>query len=147
VNAVQESTSRRRQIVEASTFVSTDLIDQHLLQPVKLHTMIHAYMTRLEKYMSALDDSIAMIEETLEQLSYRRIESLYNQLEVWTTYLREKVHRKRTNNCFPFVLFLTTSNFIIFSTCHEKRECEQFCNCLFKKKVKRQLGVTTLCIK
>jgi hypothetical protein len=32
VNAVQESTSRRRQIVEASTFVSTDLIDQHLLQ-------------------------------------------------------------------------------------------------------------------
>jgi hypothetical protein len=90
VNVVQESTSRRRQIVEASTFVSTDLIDQHLLQPMKLHTMIHAYMTRLEKDMSALDDIISMIEAMLEKLSYRRIESLYNQLEVWTTYLRRK---------------------------------------------------------
>jgi hypothetical protein len=87
VNAIQDNTSRRRQIVEATTFVSTDLIDQHLLQSVKLHTMIQDYMTRLEKDMSTLDDSITMIEATLEQLSYRRIESLYNQLEVWTTYL------------------------------------------------------------
>jgi hypothetical protein len=90
VNAVQESTSRRRQIVETSTFVSTDLIDQHLIQPTKLHTMIQAYMTKLEKDMSALDDSMAMIEAMLEKLSYRRIESLYNQLEVWTAYLQSK---------------------------------------------------------
>jgi hypothetical protein len=78
VNMVQESTIRRRKIVEASTCVSIDLIDQHLLQPVKLHTMIDAYMKRLEKYMSTLDVSIALIEAMLEQLSYRRIESLYN---------------------------------------------------------------------
>jgi hypothetical protein len=90
VNAVQESTSRRRQIVETSTFVSNDLIDQHFLLPIKLHTMIHAYMTKLEKDMSTLDDSVAMIEAMLEQISYRRIESLYNQLEVWTTYLQSK---------------------------------------------------------
>jgi hypothetical protein len=90
VNSVQESRSRRRQIVEASTFVSTDLIDQHLLQPVKLHTMIHDYMTRLEKDMSSLDDSIAMIEAMLEQLSYRRIESLYNQLEILDSLSPEK---------------------------------------------------------
>jgi hypothetical protein len=52
--------------------------------------MIQAYMKRLEKDMSALDEGIAMIEATLEQLSYKRIESLYNQLEVWTTYLQGK---------------------------------------------------------
>jgi hypothetical protein len=49
--------------------------------------MIQAYMTKLEKYMSALDDTTSMIEEMLEYLSYRRIESLYNKLEVWITYL------------------------------------------------------------
>ena len=89
VNVVQESTSRR-QVVETSTFLSTDLIDQHLIQPIKLHTMIQVYMTKLEKEMSALDDSVAMIEAMLEKLSYRRIEALYNQLEVWTTYLQRK---------------------------------------------------------
>jgi hypothetical protein len=90
VNAVQDNTSRRRQIVEATTFVSTDLIDQHLLQSVKLHTMIQDFMTKLEKDMSALDENISMNKATLEQLSYRRIKSLYNQLEVWTTYLQSK---------------------------------------------------------
>jgi hypothetical protein len=90
VNAVQDSTNRRKQIVEATTFVSTDLIDQHLLQPVKLHTMVQAFMKKLEKDMSTLDDSISLNNATLEQMTYRRIESLYNQLEVWTTYLRRK---------------------------------------------------------
>jgi len=42
--------------------------------------MIQAYMTKLEKDMSALDGSVAMIEAMLEQLYYRRIEALYNQL-------------------------------------------------------------------
>jgi hypothetical protein len=90
VNVVQESTSKIRQIVETSTFVSTDLIDQHFLQPTKLHTMIQDYMKKMEKYMNSLDDSVSMIEAMLEQLSYRRIESLYNQLVVWTTYLQRK---------------------------------------------------------
>jgi hypothetical protein len=87
VNAVQESTIRRRQIVETSTFVSTDLIDHYLIQPMKLHTMIQAYMKKLEKDRSNLDDSMAMIEAMLKQLSFRRIESLYNQLEVWMAYI------------------------------------------------------------
>ena len=52
--------------------------------------MIHAYMTRLEKDTSALDDNISMIKEMLEKLSYRRIESLYNQLEVWMDYIQSK---------------------------------------------------------
>jgi hypothetical protein len=70
--------------------VSTDLIDQHLLQPVKLHTMVQDFMTKLEKDMSALDDNITMNDATLEQLTYRRIESLYDQLEVWIAYLQRK---------------------------------------------------------
>jgi hypothetical protein len=115
VNAVQESTSWRRQVVETSTFISTDLIDQHLIQPTKLHTMIQAYMTKLEKEMSTLDDSVAMIEAMLEQLSYRRIEALYNQLEVWTPISREKDHRKRTNHCLffrPFPNYLKFRHFV-----------------------------------
>jgi hypothetical protein len=52
--------------------------------------MVHAYMTKLEKYMSALDDSGAMIEAMMEKLSYKSIEALYNQMEVWTTYLQRK---------------------------------------------------------
>jgi hypothetical protein len=95
-----------------------DLIDQHLLQPTKLHTMIHAYMTRLEKDMSALDDSISMIEAMLEKLSYRRIESLYNQLEVWMDLSPEqKFIGKGQTIVFPFVFFLTTSSFILLF-CH-----------------------------
>jgi hypothetical protein len=87
VNEVKESTSRIRQVVETSTFVSTDIIEQYFIQPTKLHTMIQDYMKKMEKYMSALDDSVAMIEAMLEKLSYKRVEALYNQLEVWTTYL------------------------------------------------------------
>ena len=90
VNVVQKRTSRRRQIVETSPFVSTNLIDKHFLQPMKLHTMIQAYMKKLEMDMSTLDDSISMIETIMEKLSYRRIKSLYNQLEVWTAYLQRK---------------------------------------------------------
>jgi hypothetical protein len=91
VNAVQDNTNRRKQIVEATTFISTDLIDQHLLQPVKLHMMVQDFMTKLEKDMSTLDDNISLNNATLEKLTYRRIESLYDQLEVWTTYLRRKI--------------------------------------------------------
>jgi hypothetical protein len=66
VNAVQDNTNRRKQIVETTTFVSTDLIDQPLLQPVKLHTTVQAFMKKLDKDKSTLDDSIYMNNSTLE---------------------------------------------------------------------------------
>jgi HD superfamily phosphohydrolase YqeK len=81
VNAVQDSTNRRKQIVEASNFLSIDLIDQHMLQPIKLHTMVQDFMTKLEKDMSILDDNISLNNATLEQMTYMRIKSLYDQLE------------------------------------------------------------------
>jgi hypothetical protein len=90
VNEVQDKTNQRKQIAKETTFVSTDLIDQHLLQPVKLHTMVQDFMTKLEKDMRTLNDNISMKNETLEKLTYRRIKSLYDQLEVWTTYLKRK---------------------------------------------------------
>ena len=67
VNAVQDNTNRRKTIVEVATFISIDLIDQHFLQPIKLHTMVQAFVTKLEKDMRTLDDSISMKKETLEQ--------------------------------------------------------------------------------
>jgi hypothetical protein len=78
VNAVQDNSNRMKQIVEATTFVSIDLIDHHLLQPIKLHTMVQSFMTKLEKDMSTLNDNIYLNNETLEQLTYRRIKSLYD---------------------------------------------------------------------
>jgi hypothetical protein len=90
VDKVHDNTNQRKEVVEATTTISTDLIDQHLLQPVKLHTMIQAFMTTLAKDMSTLEDNMAMNNAALEQLTYRRIRSLYDQLEIWTTYIRDK---------------------------------------------------------
>jgi hypothetical protein len=91
VDKVQDNTNHRRSVIETTTTITTDLIEQHLLQPIKLHTMIQAFMETLLKYMSTLEDSIAMHNATLEELAYHRIKSLYDQLEVWTTYLRGKI--------------------------------------------------------
>jgi hypothetical protein len=118
VNAVQDNMSRRRQIVEATTFVSTDLIDQHLLQPVKLHTMIQAYMTRLEKDMSALDDNIAMMKQHWNNYHTGESSHYITSWRFGQLISEEKVHRERKNDCFSLVLFLTTSNFILSATCH-----------------------------
>ena len=90
VNAVKKNKNQRKQIVEETTFVSTELVDQHLLQLVKLHTMVQAFMTKLEKYMNNIDDNISMNNAKLEKLTYRRIKSLYDHLEVWMAYLRRK---------------------------------------------------------
>jgi hypothetical protein len=53
--------------------------------------MVEDFMKKLEKDMSTLDDNIAMNDATLEQLTYKRIESLYDQLEVWVAYLQRKI--------------------------------------------------------
>jgi hypothetical protein len=90
VEKVHENTNQRKTLVEAASTISIDLIDQHLLQPVNIHTTIQSFMMNLEKDMSTLEDNMAMNNATLEQLTYRRIISQYNQLEIWTTYIRDK---------------------------------------------------------
>jgi hypothetical protein len=90
VDKVHDNTNHRKSVVEASHHNFHRSNREHLLQPVKLHTMIQAFMETLLKDMSTLEDNISMHNATLEQLAYRRIRSLYDQLEVWTTYLREK---------------------------------------------------------
>jgi hypothetical protein len=90
VDKVHDNTNQRKSVVEASTTVSTELIEQHLLQPIKLHTMIQAFMVTLLKDMGTIEDSVAMKNVALEQLTYRRIRSLYDQLEIWTTHIRGK---------------------------------------------------------
>jgi hypothetical protein len=67
-----------------------DLIEQHLIQPTKVHTMIQAFMAMLSKDMQTLKDNTTMHTTTLEELAYRRVMSLYDQLEIWTTYIRDK---------------------------------------------------------
>jgi hypothetical protein len=53
-----------------------DLIEQHLIQPTKVHTMIQAFMATLSKDMQTLDDNIAMHTTSLEELAYHRISTL-----------------------------------------------------------------------
>jgi len=90
VDKVQDNTNHIILVVETTTTITTDMIEQHLLQPIKLHTMIQAFMATLLKYMSNLKDNKAMHNSTPEELAYCRIKSMYDQLEVWTTYLRDK---------------------------------------------------------
>jgi len=47
-------------------------------------------MTTLEKYMETLNDNTSMQKVVLEELSYRKIISLYDQLEIWITNIRDK---------------------------------------------------------
>jgi HD superfamily phosphohydrolase YqeK len=83
VDKVQDSINHKRLVVETTTTITTNMIEQHLLQPVKLHTMIQAFMETLLKDMSNLEDSIDMHNPALEELAYRRIRYLYDQLKVW----------------------------------------------------------------
>jgi hypothetical protein len=55
-----------------------DLIEQHLIQPTKVHTMVQAFMTTLEKYMQTLDDNVVMHMSTIEELAYKRLVSLHD---------------------------------------------------------------------
>jgi hypothetical protein len=69
-------------VVEEVTTISKDLIEKHLLQPIKLDTMIQEFMVTLVKDMSTIEDNVAMHNVALEQLNYRRIRTLYDQLEI-----------------------------------------------------------------
>jgi hypothetical protein len=57
-----------REITESTTKVTMDLIEKHLIQPTKVHTMIQAFMATLEKDMQTLNDNTTMHEATLEEL-------------------------------------------------------------------------------
>lgn len=90
VDKVQYSTSCKLGVTEATTTITTNLIEQHLIQPTKVHTMVQAFMATLSKDMQTLDDNVAMHTTTIEEIAYRRLFSLHDQLEIWATYLRDK---------------------------------------------------------
>jgi len=69
VDKVQNNTSQGRTVAEAATTVCTNLIYQHLLQLVKLHTMIQAFTTTLAKDMSTLENNVALNKRMLEHLT------------------------------------------------------------------------------
>jgi hypothetical protein len=91
VYKVQDSTNHRSLVLEVSTMIIIYLIEQHLLYPTKVHTMIYAFMTIFSKDMSTLEDSIAMHNATMEELIYQRNKYVYDHLEVWKTYLRRNI--------------------------------------------------------
>jgi len=66
VDKVYDNTNQRKEVVEEATTISIDLIDRHLLQLVKLHTMIQYFMMTLVKYMTTLEDNMDINNVALE---------------------------------------------------------------------------------
>jgi hypothetical protein len=87
---IQQSTSKRWEVTETTTKVMKELMEQHLVQPTKVHTMIQVFMATLTKDMRTLSDNTTTHEATLEELIYCRIVLLDDQYEVWETYVRDK---------------------------------------------------------
>jgi hypothetical protein len=52
--------------------------------------MIQEFMATLSKDMQTLKDNISIDTPALEQLEYHGVMFLYDHLEVWKTYVRDK---------------------------------------------------------
>jgi hypothetical protein len=70
VDKIQDNTSHRREVTESTTTVTMDLIEKHLIQPTKVHTMIQAFMAMLSKDIQTLKDNTTMHATSLEELAY-----------------------------------------------------------------------------
>jgi hypothetical protein len=90
VDNIQDNKSHKWKVTKSATIVTMNLIEQHLIQPKKVHTMVHEFMATLSKDMQTLYDNVAMHIYTIEEFAYHRLISLYDQLKIWTTYLRDK---------------------------------------------------------
>jgi hypothetical protein len=82
VNKVQDSTSDRQRVTKPTTIVTTKLIEQHLIHPTKVHTMVHAFMGTLSKDTHTLDNNIALHMTTIEELEFHRLVYLHDQMEI-----------------------------------------------------------------
>jgi hypothetical protein len=97
VDKVHDITNHKRSVVEASTTINIDLIEHNLLHAIKLHTMIQTFMETILKDMRTLEDSIAMHNVVLEELTYHRIISLYDMHDI-TNHRRSIIEASTTIN-------------------------------------------------
>jgi len=79
------------------------LIEKHLIQPTKVRTMIQAFMDTVEKDMQNLNRNNIMHQDTLEELTYCQIITLYNQLEDVDFLLLGRTHKQYMKKNFKFV--------------------------------------------
>jgi hemerythrin superfamily protein len=70
--------------------VTIELMEEHLIQPTKVQTMIQAFMATLTRDMKTLTDNSTSHTTSLEELLYRRVISIEGQYQVWATYVRDK---------------------------------------------------------
>jgi len=113
VDNIQENTSHRWEVTKLATKVTMELIEQNLIYPTKFHTMIQVFMATLSKDTLNLKENIAMHTKSLEELAYLRISTLYDQLEMWTTYIWDKSPWKRQSRNSKLLLtafYLSFSN-------------------------------------
>lgn len=78
VDKIQDNISHRQEVTQSPTKVMMHLIEQHLIQPTKFHTMIQEFMATLSKDTLTLKYNTTMHTTSLEELSYRQISTLYD---------------------------------------------------------------------
>ena len=60
IDKIQDSTNQRWEIIEATIEVTMDLIEQHIVQSTRFHTMIQVFMVTLYKDMQVLEYNKSM---------------------------------------------------------------------------------------
>jgi hypothetical protein len=69
VARIQDNTSHRRDVTDSATKIKIYLIEKHLVQPTKVHTMVQVFMDTLSKDMQTLDDNIVTYIDTLGEIT------------------------------------------------------------------------------
>jgi hypothetical protein len=135
---IQQHINERQEKVEATTKVTIGLMEEQLVQPTKVQTMIQEFMATLVRYMKSLIDNSSSHKDALKELLYHGIISLDDKYEVWEAYIKYKGAWIRQNRKFGFAnnyillcLFPTAINFILIITHVNiiEGEAERFCNC------------------
>ena len=65
VDQVHDNTDHRWEIIAVATKVTMNLMEYHLIQSTKVHTMVQAFMTTLAKNMQTLKDNMEMHMTTI----------------------------------------------------------------------------------
>jgi hypothetical protein len=90
VKKIQQHINQRLEKDEATMKVTIGLMEEHLIQPTKVKTMIQAFMATLVRDMKALTDNSTSHDAALEEILYQRIISLNGKYEVWVRYVNDK---------------------------------------------------------
>jgi len=119
---IQQHINQRQMKIEATTKMTIELMEEHLIQSAKVQMMIQAFMTTMARDIKTLTKNLASQEVSLKEFLYCRIISLNDQYKVWEAYIKDKkawirqsINSEFANNFFLFFLFPTIFSFVLIS--------------------------------